>query len=260
MNQMIAVMIGCAWVGVALAQEPIQGAKELFYDPTGTTATRVSPGSSASSPAGQPTTFRQPVHASAARDNNGRRPVTLPSTPEARASQKVLGLSYWIELMKSEGGPGTQVTEHRAFHSGERIRLHFRSNSDGNIALLQLGSSGTAQVLFPDPEKGLTESRLMAGEDKVLPHEAAWFRFDEKPGTEKLIVLFARSREDLDRFPLRQNLNEGETKGLVQNVRNVQGSKDLVVETETRKAGEIGTYGVNVTGQPVVLEITLEHH
>ncbi len=227
----------------------------MFYDPVGAGATRVSPGTQAPPPSARP----QPVRPLGRRDRNGRRTVSLPPTPETRATQTALGLSYWIELQGPSGGPGQQVTERHVFHSGERIRLHFRSNSDGNIALIQLGSSGTAQVLFPDPEKGLTDGRLAADQDKVLPQDSAWFRFDDKPGTERLIVLFARNREELDRFPLRPSLNEGETKSLVQNVQHVQGSKDLVIETETRTVGEVGTYGVNTSGRPIVLEIALEH-
>ena len=188
-----AIFLGLAWAGALAAQEPVQGAKELFYDPVGAGATRVSPGAQApSSGTGRP----QPARPLVRRDGNGRRTVSLPPNPEARATPTALGISYWIELQGASGGPGQQVTERHVFHSGERIRLHFRSNSDGNIALIQLGSSGTSQILFPDPEKGLADSRLAADQDKVLPQDSAWFRFDDKPGTERLIVLFARNHEE----------------------------------------------------------------
>lgn len=256
MELKIAVVLAAlVWPAAAIGQEPIPGAKELFYDPVSASATRVSPGSTEKPPATKPPAkSTQPV-----RSRETRRSPNLPPTPETRASQKVLGLSYWVELQGASGAADTQVTGQRVFHSGERIRLHFLSNADGNIALIQLGSSGTSQVLFPDPGRGLTDSRLVAGEDKVLPDDASWFRFDQKPGTERLIVLFARGREDLDRFPLRPSLDSKQTEDLIQNTRHVQGSKDLFVETETKKAGEVGTYGVNVSGQPVVLEIVLEH-
>jgi len=185
--------------------------------------------------------------------------VKLPPTPEAQASQTALGLSYWIELASSDTGPGTQVTERHVFRSGDRIRIHFRSNANGHIALIQLGASGTSQFLFPDPESNPADGSLTADQDKILPNDSAWFRFDQKPGTERLIVLFSRERQELDSLPHRSNMNEEETKGLVQSVRHVQGSKDLFIETETKTAGEVGTYGVNVAGKPVVLEIVLEH-
>jgi hypothetical protein len=254
----VVALLGLAWsAALAASQEPVSGAKELFYDPVGASATRLSPDAPAKpSPAAG---TAQPGRPPARRDGKNRRVVNLPATPEARSSQTALGLSYWIELASADGSSGTQVTERHVFRSGDRIRLHFRSNADGNIALIQLGSSGTSQVLFPDPANGLADGGLAADQDKILPNDSAWFRFDEKPGTERLVVLFARSRRELDSFPLRSNLDEQETKSLVQNVQHVKGSKDLFIETETKTSGEVGTYGVNVSGKPVVLEIVLEH-
>jgi len=248
-----------AWSAAVAAQEPVSGAKELFYDPVGASATRLSPDSTAAKPSSPSPRTPQAVRSPVRHDSLSRRVVSLPATPEARSAQASLGLSYWIELSTPEGKPGTQVTERHVFRSGDRIRLHFRSNADGNIALIQLGSSGTSQVLFPDLASNPADGGLTADQDKILPNDSAWFRFDEKPGTERLIVLFARDHQELDGFPLRSNLNENETRGLVQKARSVQGSKDLFIETETKASGEVGTYGVNVAGKPVVLEIVLEH-
>lgn len=260
-----AIALACLGV-VALsaaisAQEPVSGAKELFYDPVGGSATRLSPSPQAKPSArpSQPQPTRSPSPTPTRRDGNSRRAVNLPASPEAQKAQTSLGLSYWIELASADGGPGTQVTERHVFRSGDRIRLHFRSNANGNIALIQLGSSGTSQVLFPDPETNPADAGLIADQDKILPNDSAWFRFDEKPGTERLIVLFARDRQELSTLPLRSQMDKDETKGLVESVRHVQGSKDLVIETETKTSGEVGTYGVNVSGKPVVLEIFLEH-
>lgn len=251
--------------GTLQAQTPTPGAKELFYDPVDASVTSVSPGS-------PPQKGTPPKAGSAPRrgnrytpvqvDGNGRRQVSLPAasrTDGARTRPAALGLSYWIELVGAEGGPGAQVADTRVFRSGERIRLHFRSNAEGHIALLQLGSSGTGRVLFPDPGQGLTENRLIANEDRILPSAGHWLRFDDKAGTERLIVVYARSQADLDKFPLKRDLGPRETEVLAEKVQEVRGSKDLLIETETRTASEVGTYGVNLSGQPVVLEITLEH-
>ena len=250
-----------AWAAAVAAQKPVSGAKELFYDPVGGSATRLSPSPQAKPSAGpsQPQPARSPSSSPTRRDGNNRRAVNLPESPETQKTQTSLGLSYWIELASADGGPGTQVTERHVFRSGDRIRLHFRSNANGNIALIQLGSSGTSQVLFPDSGTNPASAVLIADQDKILPNDNAWFRFDQKPGTERLVVLFARDRQELSTLPLRSQMNENETKGLVETVRHVQGSKDLVIETETKTSGEVGTYGVNVSGKPVVLEIVLEH-
>ena len=71
--------------------------------------------------------------------------------------------------------------------------------------------------------------------------------------------MFARRPDELDRFAGSPDLGAQETGSLVRTVQRVKGSKDLLVETDTRTAGEVGTYAVNLIGQPVVLEIILEH-
>jgi hypothetical protein len=174
-------------------------------------------------------------------------------------NQRVLGLSYWVELEGPKGQPGTQVTNQRIFRSGERIRLHFRSNAEGQIALLQLGSSGTSSFLFPDAEKGITDTSLAADQDRILPDASKWFTFDYHPGTERLLAIFAKSQADVDSLSIGPGMDSKATETVLQTARKERGSKDLVIETETRNASEIGTYGVTRSGKPVILEIDLKH-
>lgn len=238
---MIAALL---WSGVIRgAEAPIPGAKELFYDPAGNHL------SSGSPPAKKPTV-------KPAGKRSSRRSVQTVPEP---GSQKILGLSYWIELEGPKGQPGTQVTSQRIFRSGERIRLHFRSNAEGQIALLQLGSSGNASFLFPDVEKGLTDTSLAADEDRVLPAASTWFTFDNHPGTERLLAVFAKSKADVDSLSVGPAMDSKATEAVLQTAEKQRGSKDLIIETETRKAAEIGTYGVNRSGKPVILEIELKH-
>jgi hypothetical protein len=242
------------WGATARASdEPVTGAKELFYDPAG--------GSISAGPPAKSQPKRSSGHASVApvrssANSPGRRSVQRAASP---GCQKVLGLSYWIELADPKGGLETQVTDRRTFRSGEGIRLHFRSNADGRIALLQLGSSGDASLLFPDPEHGLGDADLAADQDRVLPSESRWFRFDDHPGTERLLVLFARDREDLETLSLRPVMDSKTTQAVLKMAGGLRGSKDLIIETETQSASEVGTYGVTLSGKPVILEITLKH-
>jgi hypothetical protein len=168
-------------------------------------------------------------------------------------------LSYWIELVDPQGGPGQQVTDQRVFKSGERIKIHFSSNADGQIALLQMGASGGASLLFPDTAKGLTESRITAGQDRVLPGGSHTLRFDERAGTERLLVVFARRQEDVDALPIGPTMDPKAAQAVLQTAENLRGSKDLIVETETQSVSEVGTYGVTLSGKPVILEIALKH-
>ena len=162
--------------------------------------------------------------------------------------------------MGSTSDRGTQVTDDRTFRSGERIQLHFRGNAAGRILIVQLGSSGTSSVLFPDATKGVADNSIRANRDQILPAATHWFRFDDNAGTEKLLVLFARTQAELDRtFPTRRVMDAETTAALLAAAERVTGSKDLVIETETEQPTEIGTYAVNVAGKPIVMQIQLKH-
>ena len=253
---------------VAGSEDPANGAKELFYDPLGGRVTSaLPPGAPTPAPPpgppapAAPSTKAPPAQPSAPRPKRpaapaGRRKIVKVSNP---ASQKLLGLSYWIELVDPQGGTGQQVTDQRVFKSGERIKIHFSSNADGQIALLQMGASGGASLLFPDTAKGLTDSRITAGQDRVLPGGSHTLRFDEKAGTERLLVVFARRQEDVDALPIGPTMDPKAAQAVLQTAENLRGSKDLIVETETQSVSEVGTYGVNLSGKPVILEIALKH-
>jgi hypothetical protein len=244
----------------SLAMEgSVTGAKDLFYDPVQGSTLGVQvpvppkpapPSSGRGAPAGKstPPPAVKPV---------ARRAVTVPAEATKAVTNKNRGLHYWIEL-EEPGGEGYYVSDQYVFRSGQRIRLHFVSNTGGQILLVQMGASGTSSLLFPNPSKGVTDNRLKPGEDRVLPGESYWFRFDSNPGTERLVALFASDAE-LERFPVKSEMGPADTKALLQTVSHVRGSKDLVIETETQTASEIGTYGVNLKGEPVILEIVLQH-
>jgi hypothetical protein len=212
----------------------LKGAKELFFDPANGSV----------------------ISATPAHDADRRRISNVTED----ASPRVLGLSYWIELIEAAHPGGTQVTDARTFQSGDRIRLHFRSNGNGHIVIVQLGSSGTSSILFPDRQKGLDENLVRANRDAILPSARHWFKFDEQAGTEKLLVLFGRTQKDLERaFPTRQVMDSETTARLLALAKRASGSKDLLIESETAKPDELGVYSVNVAGQPIVLEIGLKH-
>jgi len=250
------------------AQAPVTGAKDLFYDPSsGSSASVQVPHSTPPVQVPRPTPPAPPAPRQERTAQTDRRraaePVAHRSTPSSPAVPAALrpnrGLHFWIELQEPSG-QWSYVSNQEVFRSGQRIRLHFVSNVDGRILLIQLGASGTSSVLFPDPGKDLQDNQLKAGVDRVLPSENHWFRFDANPGTERLIALFAGDTPDLERFPVKAAMQQAETTALLQTVTAAKGSKDLVIETDTRTASaQVGTYGVNRKGEPVVLEIALQH-
>ncbi len=180
----------------------------------------------------------------------------LDERPKCRSS----GLRHWIELVESGSQRGQKVSPDRVFRTGERIRLHFQTNRDGYISLLQL-SDDSSQVLFPAPGKGFADSFISASEDRVLPGPNAWFRFDHRTGIEKLVVVFSPELEALERIipgrePLRAPVEEDR---LAQLASLPPGAKGLVVESERQDPTQVGHYAVSLTGEPIVLEIQLVH-
>ncbi|MGH9423471.1 MAG: DUF4384 domain-containing protein [Thermoanaerobaculia bacterium] len=173
----------------------------------------------------------------------------------ADPSDDVFGFTYWIELIEAPGAAPVRVNDQRIFKSGERIRLHFQANSMGAVTIIQVGESGTSSVLFPSAASHLTDNVLRAGVDRALPSEKAWFKFDEHPGKEKLLVLFARSQAELDhKFPIHPQMDERTTSTLIETAKSSSGSKGFVLESE-----ESESTVSNATGAPLIMEIDLKH-
>jgi hypothetical protein len=99
------------------------------------------------------------------------------------------GLQYWIEVNRA--GQVFKVSNKHAFKSGDKIRIHVKTNIDAfAYVLLREGSSGEQSVLFPDP-RFHDNNRLKASSDCAVPQEG-FLTFDQTPGTEKLILLISR--------------------------------------------------------------------
>lgn len=104
-------------------------------------------------------------------------------------------LSYWIELARD--GKHYSCNNKSVFRSGDEIRIHVISNMDGfAYILMKQGSSGAHALLFPEAQTGRS-NKIAAGHDYALP-SARWLKFDEKPGTEKLSLIFSRNALDPD--------------------------------------------------------------
>jgi hypothetical protein len=258
----LAAIALCFPIGSVASQEAVSGAKDLFYDSVKRTTISIQLPATPAQPllpitpvSTTPTGPAKPAHPVKARKVPQRRVAVAP--PGAAAS-RARGLHYWVEL-EDAAGEGSYVSSEQVFHSGQRIRLHFVSNADGRIMLLQMGTSKTATLLFPSPNQGLADNRLNAGEERVLPSDSHWFRFDAQPGTEQLLVLFARDAAELERFRVKPEMGPADTRVMAREVGHVKGGKDLVIETETRIPSEVGTFVVNRKDEPVVLEISLRH-
>lgn len=218
------VLMASALVGLMQAQEPAEptGAKRLFYDPVTGVA----------------------LSEEARKQTNQRRRVRV--RPNANNTQaKYPGLHYWIEL---EGAGAGTVTDKHMFYTGDRIRLHMRANVDGYVAIWAFDASGSGKLIFPAAGGAATANAVKADTEFALP---GFIRFAPPPENERMLIMFSRNKEDIP--------TSGDAPGN-SNRFLAQGKKSLVFETEEKAKTEIGTYAVNRTGGPVLIDLVLQHN
>jgi serine/threonine-protein kinase len=84
------------------------------------------------------------------------------------------------------------------FQSGDSIRLVFESNTDGYLYVVQEGTSGRWNVLFPDVRINGGRNRIEKRKEYKVPSDD-WFTFQERGGTERLFIFL--STEPLAQLP-----------------------------------------------------------
>jgi len=161
---------------------------------------------------------------------------------------KYVGIHYWLELE----GVGL-VTDDRVFRTGNRIKLHVRSNADGYLSLWTLDPSGRGQLLYPPPGRTGGGNFVKADTDYTHP---GFITFKPPAEEERLVVFFSRSSADIP-----APTGKGGDAETVATALRPKGEKALIFEEETVKQNpdEVGTYVVNRSGGPVMKEIRLKH-
>ena len=97
------------------------------------------------------------------------------------------GVKIRLELKRGEQKVGMVPLNYK-FKAGDKVKFHFETNFAAYVTILNLGTDGSKQLLFPYP--GSTE-RVPKAKDSVLPQGDMWFEFDETPGTERMMFIFS---------------------------------------------------------------------
>ena len=94
-------------------------------------------------------------------------------------------------LEKKEANGVRAVNAEFVFATGDKIRFRFRSAVNGYLYVMDQGSSGTWQQLYPRNE--LTQSRhILAGKDYLVPASGAgWFEVTGPPGYDNVYFLIS---------------------------------------------------------------------
>jgi Domain of unknown function (DUF4384) len=96
------------------------------------------------------------------------------------------GVKIAIELKRD--GVTRKVPLTYSFREGDKVRFHFETNFNAYVKIINGGSSGALQLLYP--YQGAPE---LVVKRKVysVPRGDLWFEFDRNPGVERLVLIFS---------------------------------------------------------------------
>jgi hypothetical protein len=107
------------------------------------------------------------------------------------------GAKLMVELNRA--GETRMVSPETKFQSGDRIRFHLSLNFDGYLAVLNSGTSGKLNCLYPYSG---APNPVHASSELMVPGHEAWFVFDQTPGTEEVTFLLSKKPiEELQELP-----------------------------------------------------------
>jgi hypothetical protein len=111
-----------------------------------------------------------------------------------RVSDEQIGIRYAL-LLRDTDGHYNEVSPTAVFHNGDRLRLSLMANQPGYLYVIQKGSSGAWNSIYPGKHADGTEptNHLNPGTVYQIPGKGS-FRFDQTPGQEKLFLVLSRER------------------------------------------------------------------
>ncbi|MDX2033591.1 MAG: DUF4384 domain-containing protein [Blastocatellia bacterium] len=186
------------------------------------------------------------------------------------------GAMVKIELKRD--GKVRWVSPGTRFYSGDKVRLHIRLNRSGYLTVLNLGSSGRIQRLYPSSLEMASRPVGTTMDFTIPTAPGLWLEFDERPGAERLqIVLSAKPLpEVMASFGANESgaavasasseeevvdvLNSKAFRGVLE-----EASKDFTISSEdTSTEGAVAVFVVSTGGnanlrKPIVYNLALRH-
>lgn len=86
-----------------------------------------------------------------------------------------------IQLERFEAGQWKTIEPGLVLRHADKVRFRFRAGFDGYLYVMNQGTSGRYELLFPREETG-EDNRIRAGQDYPVPATQAWFQVDGPPG------------------------------------------------------------------------------
>lgn len=213
MKLQILFLLGAIIFGVNFVQaQSDRNAKDLYYGYTPRNERRNTTRQTTTT---QTTSTRQTTATTTNRRNNRNNRNTNASTNntnQRRNTQNSGGNSSGISPTAT-GLPGTKMTIELmrngklsfvkptfTFKSGDKIRIRLKTNFEGYVSVLNLGSSGKVNLLYPVQGR---DNYVTPTADYQIPQGNGWIIFDDTPGTEVISVIMSEDKleglADLDR-------------------------------------------------------------
>ena len=283
---------------VAMAQST-PTARQLFYSPAKPAAAKAKPPVASAVPKPTKTKKAAPERAAvnavaeppaaAAATSVAYRPGTGGDDPVIAISTQPLALRYSLVQIAESEDDDAEVSTSKVFHAGDRVRIRVQSNQDGYLYVVQRGSSGNWEPLFPSLAINDGKNRIEARASLDLPSQTQAFTFNAQAGDERLFVILSRTPvNDVERLVYRLRGEDGKKQpdpsapslmaqnvmvgnDLVEQLRRTN-SRDLVIETVGTRTGsgsrkksnlsaepENAVYVATASGSTVVADIQLIH-
>lgn len=127
-------------------------------------------------------------------------PTTVPSTatpaptPVASPTPTPAPTVEVAIYRNKKNAPMEKVGGDFLFRSGDQVRFGVRASQSGRLILLQKGSSGALNVIYPDKRITGGSDAITAGTELLIPQEG-WFTFDKKAGSEVVYALFSPEKD-----------------------------------------------------------------
>jgi hypothetical protein len=106
----------------------------------------------------------------------------------AKPKPTQMALRASVKLLDKTGGV-LEVPPSHTFRSGERIRLHFRTNKPGYLYVANIGTTGKIMMLHPHSGQS---NQVNPGLSYEVPDKSGKaIRFDQNPGIEEVLVVLS---------------------------------------------------------------------
>jgi hypothetical protein len=93
-----------------------------------------------------------------------------------------------VTVQREESTGWRDVNPATVFEAGDRLRFHLSANFPGYLYVMNQGTSGAYELLFPRSDTG-SDNRIEAAKEYTVPASQGWFKVSGPPGQDVIYWL-----------------------------------------------------------------------